>query len=955
MRYVCTVLSLSIFSFNLLFGQTQRDTTAARLLLKEATDLERQYRPKDAIPVLYNALEIYLSVCGEISKETAKIYYHLGSCYLDVAEYSKALNYLQRALEIMQATLPEDAKEIGDAYVLIGIYYDYMADYDRAIEYYEQALILYKKTLSDDDPRIGVTHNNIAICLNYKGDIARSLNFFRNTSSITINSFGGEYYKMASDFNNIATCYYQKKEFVKAKNAIDFAYVINNRHGLISSSQGARIIYTQGLIFHGLKNYKKAMQHFREALAIRLEVLGENHPEVASNYYAMADSQLEMGAIVEAKAYYEKAHRTNHAIFGDEHPETAICLAKIAEIRFLQNEPTIALKKINFALDAFGYQPRQLDFKANYNVQILEALDIKARIHWEMYRKQSSDHLLLANEAYTHLIDLLNKFRSEFQEETSKEILAERYQHIFNDAIEVSYALFLQTQNEKYLHEAFRRCEYSSSFVLLEALRLSKAKRFAGIPEDLIEKETKIKTDITTYEKLKNEEEQKIIEQRDLTSLARYNSNIFDLKQQLNQLIAHFEENYPQYYQLKYDLSTIQIAEIQDIIDSDQAILEYFVGEEAVFLFLIKKDQFQVKRLAKSYPLEEWVTALREGIIRFQYPFNLPSEYHLDYTIAAFDLYQELIMPVKEDLPERLIIIPGSILAGIPFESFLMSPPEVTHLYKNHAYLIRDYAVSYCYSSTLLKEMIDKRDDIAEESFIAFAPSFGTITRSFHLRSTRLTPLVYNIPEAESVSATLGRGTVISGRKATEDEFTNLSKKHQIIHLATHGKADDVDGDYSFLAFSEVYDTIENEYLFTKDIYNVALRADMVTLSACETGIGELREGEGVISLARSFSYAGAGCINTTLWKVADDKALLMMELFYDEIQDGYPKDIANQRAKLNYLSLADHHDAHPFLWSPFITIGDTQAIHAQLGYHRWWWIGLVLFSFGFYQWYKKS
>ncbi len=146
-----------------------------------------------------------------------------------------------------------------------------------------------------------------------------------------------------------------------------------------------------------------------------------------------------------------------------------------------------------------------------------------------------------------------------------------------------------------------------------------------------------------------------------------------------------------------------------------------------------------------------------------------------------------------------------------------------------------------------------------------------------------------------------------------------------------------------------MHDSLENEYLFTKDVYNVYLNAEMVTLSACETGIGELKKGEGVISVARSFSYAGAGAINTTLWKVVDDKALRIMELFYKSIWNGETKDVALQKAKIAYLSENDDLDNHPFFWAPFIPIGDMQMIGMGGTYFKWWWGVLFLIGLFFF------
>ncbi|MEZ4935714.1 MAG: CHAT domain-containing protein [Saprospiraceae bacterium] len=160
---------------------------------------------------------------------------------------------------------------------------------------------------------------------------------------------------------------------------------------------------------------------------------------------------------------------------------------------------------------------------------------------------------------------------------------------------------------------------------------------------------------------------------------------------------------------------------------------------------------------------------------------------------------------------------------------------------------------------------------------------------------------------------------------ATEDRFNEVAGNYRIVHLSTHGVADSRSGDYSYLAFAEQKDSLENEFLYVRDLYNIQLNADLVTLSACETAAGELQRGEGIISLARAFAYAGAKSILTTLW-VADDSATRdLMKVFYQQLKNGEAKDRALQKAKQELLG--NGRFAHPFFWAGFVPVGDMQAL----------------------------
>ena len=223
-----------------------------------------------------------------------------------------------------------------------------------------------------------------------------------------------------------------------------------------------------------------------------------------------------------------------------------------------------------------------------------------------------------------------------------------------------------------------------------------------------------------------------------------------------------------------------------------------------------------------------------------------------------------------------------------------------------------------------------------EGGLIAFAPTFGKDTLKpildsitdfdLAMRADPLSPLKNNIGEVQAIQKIMG-GRTYMGKYATKETFLAEAAKYRIIHLATHGKADDRAGDYAFLAFQESNDSMDNERLYVKDLYNCALNADLVVLSACETGVGKWQRGEGIISLARAFAYAGTKSIVTTLWQIDDARTKNLMELFYTHLKRGVTKDAALRQAKLDYLNTFKSAHAAPFRWAGFIAIGDMEAI----------------------------
>ena len=162
------------------------------------------------------------------------------------------------------------------------------------------------------------------------------------------------------------------------------------------------------------------------------------------------------------------------------------------------------------------------------------------------------------------------------------------------------------------------------------------------------------------------------------------------------------------------------------------------------------------------------------------------------------------------------------------------------------------------------------------------------------------------------------------GADATKQKFQELASGFKILHLATHGKANHQDGEFSFLAFST---EDGSSLLSVAELYNLSLNADMVVLSACETGIGAQQRGEGVISLARAFAFAGAKSIVASLWSVNDKSTMEIMDQFYAGIKTGWSKPQALAQAKRDYLTKNPGQNAHPFFWAGFVGVGDMDGI----------------------------
>jgi CHAT domain-containing protein len=244
-------------------------------------------------------------------------------------------------------------------------------------------------------------------------------------------------------------------------------------------------------------------------------------------------------------------------------------------------------------------------------------------------------------------------------------------------------------------------------------------------------------------------------------------------------------------------------------------------------------------------------------------------------------------------------------------------------------YLIKDYSFSYSYSSTLHFDYFNK-DREAQKDLIAFSPQYNPDIKNLNSKSntwSSLFPLSGAKEEVQAISEQIDTEEYIDAL-ATETQFKKSASQYDILHLAMHTLVNDSIPMYSKLVFSDTKDSLNDNLLNTEEIYNMHLKARMAVLSACNTGTGKLHRGEGVMSLARGFLYAGCPSIVMTLWEVDDKSGAQIMNNFYAYLKDGKSKNEALRLAKLEHLKNADSFKAHPYFWLSYVIVGDSTPLY---------------------------
>jgi CHAT domain-containing protein len=275
---------------------------------------------------------------------------------------------------------------------------------------------------------------------------------------------------------------------------------------------------------------------------------------------------------------------------------------------------------------------------------------------------------------------------------------------------------------------------------------------------------------------------------------------------------------------------------------------------------------------------------------------------HLEANIRGIlsRFYQELFAPLLENEAlkgiRRLVIVPHGPLHYLPFQA----------LYNGREYLLEEYEVSYLPGANFLRYCADSSAGASGRPLSVAAIGYSSQGK-----------LPYTLEEAAAVAGIWGAEAVLENQ-ATLERFRQLAASHQVLHLATHGDFRPDNPLFSGLSLAD-------GWLTTLDVFNMRLKASLVTLSGCQTGRSVVGGGDELLGLMRSFLSAGATSLVATLWAVEDRSSARLMEAFYQRLAGGETKGAALRGAQLE-LQRSEGENAgfsHPYFWAPFFLVGD--------------------------------
>jgi CHAT domain-containing protein/tetratricopeptide (TPR) repeat protein len=931
----CLALFLIVFGFCFISFQTKNEGKT-----KELHALINQ-RIKEAGSDNYKLLEKTLQeVAPQFTIETdtlALLYHRLGTAYFNNDLEMKAIPYYQKALEIRRKVLKPDNYDLTKTLQGYGRTLARTRRLEEALPLLEENLKIREIILTPLSDSLAEAYMILGGANNESGNFQKAIELNRKAISIFSNN-KRDSSRWSYALQYLGNTFYFKKQYIDAiksyETAIEIMQKVNDINGISECSHNI------GCSFRDQNKFVEALPFFENAN--KTYPHSEHLTDIAKTYlelkqypkaYQYINQALDFAAKNQSLCYYyiPRIYVTLGDIYaGDGKPNEAIS-AYNQSIQLFLND-SVSIKRDPLSTFILSNQ------SASCRPDLLKVLRKKGTALNQLYAKTKDPQCLkvaLAN--YQQCDVLLREMLQGFSEENSRFFWTENVKDIYENGIRTALAL---KENDAALAFA----ENSKAFNLLTELQNNRAKHFGGVPDALLEEEKKLRTNVAFWQKISFDPS------IDSTRMAQSREGLLKAKLDFEGFQKQLEKAYPNYFKLKYQTDKpLTIKDLQAKMTDNMAVVQYYLGDSSLFIFSVSKTNSSVleKPLTPQYFNE--INDLRRSTGDYKFVKEKSDSAQILYLHSARFLYKNLLEEPLSNLGkiERLRIIPDGAISYIPFE-MLLTEDATSWRGDNTPWLLKRMAVSYAYSNRLLDV---ENSGKADGDFGGYGISYEANKFFFseaEKKNDKITPLKYTVEEVNNIQSMLN-GKAWIDQSATKKTFLENAPKQGVIHLAMHGFLDPKDALNSGLIFSRNVPNDTTNYLTGYDLYAMELNTKLAVLSACNTGDGLLKGKEGIMSLARSFAFAGCQSLVMSLWSVPDKTTSDIMVKFYENLKNGMPKDVALQQAKLTHLSTAEPSRRVPNTWAAMILMGDIEP----LSFAKWWqsgwlWGGVVVAVLGF-------
>lgn len=816
-------------------------------------------------------------------------------------DYDRGISMQTKNLEEVKERLEPGLRSRVGIYRILAQLYLNSGIYGDAVDIVEEAIKEMSTLDRPDLTLFNALYFDLALIHWTGGSYDRALRYLKRGRNFIKNKFGEDDFALISNSSLLGLVHLELKEFVKA---ID--YLKDSRRLLLEvynydvNHPAVRDInYNLALVAYRTGDFDKAKSLLANANSGSAAYLG-------GYYNLLGLLEYKEHSYQRAEPILKKSVTILQSMHDGHHPKLAESLLNLGSVYTDWLKYDSAKKYFTLALKALKVS--NVDLAAPTGFQLAELSDRKVLVTIlhelsEMYYNQ--DDLESASRLIQYSHSHVDTLRHEFL--SSNEIL------VIGDLIKSTYDLGIKIAfKEGNLNKVLEYAQKAKSGLLKIHLNDLKLEQFYGVEDSNLRKDELYKTKIILF---KNK-----LLKVGLTDSIRlsYRDSILVYQRNRESLSNLLAKESPEYFKLKHDNSTASLQEIKANIGDNGLYLNFFESDSTIYLLgITEKDQFLKKLDFPKY--------LKDDINRFS---QLVVQNDKDsLKDLAYRIYKSILLPALKSYGSgvnRLQISTNGVLSSVPFE-LLLTENTKSRDYRKWPYLVTNYEISY--SNDLFLNGTDNSS--APFNVLAFAPFYSDSLKykevSSFLRDS-LNPLIWTGHEANKVVQLVG-GMALTDTASTETYFKNHADDYGILHLAMHSIINNADPASSKLLFSQQEDTLNDGQLHIYELFNLRLEASMAVLSSCRTANGKFFDGEGVLSLARAFNYAGVPSIVMSHWSVDDESTSVIMEHFYSNLAKGMTKGNALRLAKLAYLKNADPSKSHPFFWGAFVVYGDDSPL----------------------------
>ena len=829
-------------------------------------------------------------------------FHRLGILFYLEDNLEKAVEATSKALAHRQKALAAEDLNLGKSNHNLGVFHKQLNQFQQAVPYFQEAARIYEvlqiARAIDSRRELASTYLEIQDYGLAQSNIALAVQSAKNLD---------EPFLLAESYLDFGRILIHQKKIDEAIDTLKQAEQLFTSFGNITDEQ---VLFSQAACFLNLANaldekgaYQEALEYYQSSrwigqqlgneelivkngnnIGIAYQKLGDfkqseaafrqviNLLDNSPNRYLLARSYDNLGTLYQEKGQYEEAL----AFF---HQAIRIVVPGFDHPEVLQNPSRYEMKHVSFKAD------------------LLVFLSDKA-LAWKQRAAKSGNqvYLIQASQLYQLADELLDLMRFEHQSQVSKLFWRQEAKQLYADALEVAY---LQQDPAA----AFYFMEKSKSVLLLDALVAIDAKKM--IPDSLANRELLLQKAIQQATLALSSEPDNQLRQKAL----------IDAEEDYGEFLGNLEQFYPAYYNLRYavqqpDLQQTQAKQLRQGLH----MVHYFSHNNVLYVLNIGSEQRIFKKIERTPSLNQLLNDFRAQFKDRSTIIDQPTE----YTRLAYQLFQTIYEPLwegEDELSREVIIIPDGDISYVPFDALLYQSTDAI-LPGSFPYLLHQQQVRYTYSALVLEYQQKLAQRIPTKEQLLFLAPFTEAQQS--LPALPFSQLVLDQAQQQ------WQGQFLKGAAASSQALKMTGPDYSLIHLSTHALAGQglTPPNISFA------DTIVS----LQEIYTMALVAKLVILSACETGVGDIQQGEGVINLARGFAYSGATGLITSLWKVNDAATANIFNHFYQALNQQESTGQALHLSKQEYLNNQDIRQAEksPYFWSSFTFWGNDQLLQLE-------------------------